>query len=91
MNKDIEEKIDIIYNTYGLERQKLKLIEESAELIKELAKNNGSNIARELADVFIVANGILQNNPDLKEILDREINFKVNRQIDRIETKEEND
>ncbi len=93
MNKEIKDKINIIYDTYGLERQKKKLIEESAELIKELAKNDGINIAKELTDVYIVMNGILQNNPKLKEIFDKEVEFKINRQIKRInnQKKEEND
>ena len=92
MKQKIKDNIDIIYNTYGLEKQKKKLIEESAELIKELSKNDGVNIAKELADTFIVMQGILQNNPNLKEIFDKEVEFKVNRQIKRInKKKEEND
>lgn len=84
MKKDIKEKIDTIYNYYGFSTQKRKLIEEASELIKEIAKNDGANMAKELADTFIVMTGILQNNPNLKEIFDKEVEFKVNRQIKRI-------
>lgn len=84
MKKDIKDKIDTIYNYYSFPTQKLKLIEELAELIKEIAKNDGKNIAKEMADVYIVMTGILQNNPNLKEIFDKEVDFKVNRQIKRI-------
>jgi NTP pyrophosphatase (non-canonical NTP hydrolase) len=81
---ELEGKINTIYNTYGLKTQKTKLIEELAELIKEIAKNDGENLAKELADVYIVATGILNNNPELKEIFKKEVEFKVNRQIERI-------
>ena len=84
-NSNLKNKINTIYNTYGLKTQKLKLIEECSELIKEIAKNDGENMAKEMADVFIVAYGILLNNPYLKDILKKEIKFKVNRQIERIE------
>lgn len=39
---------------YGLEHQKNKLIEECAELIRALSRNDRENIIEELADVEIL-------------------------------------
>ena len=81
---ELQNKIDIIYNAYGHDTQIIKLLEELAEVIREIARDDPERMVQEMADVYVVMTGILQNTPWMKEIFDEEIEFKVNRQLDRI-------
>lgn len=81
MDKRIEE----ILNFYGEEAQKGQIIQELAELIVGLTKNDLENIHEEIADVEIMLDQLkLFKNIDIKKIEEyRE--FKLNRQMTRIE------
>lgn len=75
---------------YGLEYQKLMVIEESAELTKALIKNNRYsiydgkdtkiNVAEEIADVYITITSIV----DALNIRDM-VKENVNKKLDRLE------
>ena len=79
-----KEKLQIISNYFGLENQKLKLIEESSELIKELAKNNNQeHILEEMSYTLIVLYQYIlltKSNNKINKI----IKYKINRTIERI-------
>lgn len=70
--------------TFGIQRQKLKMIEEMAELTKELAKTfqpmsaaeihqNNANICEEIADVSIVLEQMKFWFPDWKQHEERKL------------------
>lgn len=82
MDKRIEE----ILNFYGEEAQKGQIIQELAELVVALTKNDLENIHEEIADVEIMLEQLkLFKNIDVKKIEEyRE--FKLNRQMKRIES-----
>ena len=50
----IKDSLAAIAEHYGLEKQKLKAIEEMAELTKALLKDDRENIIEEIADVEIM-------------------------------------
>lgn len=81
---EIRDSINAIYNHYGTDSQTRKLTEECAELITEISKRNPIAMAQEMADVYIVMTGILQNNEELLEIFYHELEFKIKRQLNRI-------
>lgn len=82
MDKRIEE----ILNFYGEEAQKGQIIQELAELVVALTKNDLENIHEEIADVEIMLEQLkLFKNIDVKKIEEyRE--FKLDRQMKRIES-----
>lgn len=82
MNKRIKE----ILNFYGEKAQKQQVIQELAELVVALTKNDVENIHEEIADVEIMLEQLkLFKNIDAKKIEEyRE--FKLNRQMTRIES-----
>lgn len=67
---------------YGLKAQKMKLIEELAELIQALAKDDVSAIKEELADVEVM---IMQIKDGMQIETAEIMNYKLNRQKARIE------
>ena len=82
-------KIEEILSHYSQEQQTIKAIEELAELQKELAKmlNKQGDIdalISEIADVYIMtAQIMILHGIDLEE-LNREVAYKLNRQLGRI-------
>jgi phosphoribosyl-ATP pyrophosphohydrolase len=83
-DEEIKDSINTIYKHYGVSVQANKLIEECAELIREASTKEFDKMAQEMADVYLVMTGILQNNPELEEIFQGELEFKVTRQLKRI-------
>ena len=93
-----QEKIEFIATHYGIENQFTIAIEEMAELTKEICKSNRENsnplelnlhLLGELADVEIMVKQLrflLPNNDLLDEIIKR----KLDRQLERIASEEEN-
>ena len=84
-----ENKIHEILKAYTKEQQTIKAIEELGELQVELARilnnqGNVSNMFTELADVFIMITQIIVLYDVDTEQLDKEIAFKLDRQIKRI-------
>ena len=82
-------KIEAILGYYSPEGQTIKAIEELAELQTELARIlNGrgdmSGLITELADVQIMISQIIKIYEVDPELLEREIRFKLERQIRRI-------
>lgn len=67
---------------YGLKAQKMKLIEELAELIQALAEDDVSAIKEELADVEVM---IMQIKSGMHIETAEIMNYKLNRQKARIE------
>lgn len=66
---------------FGVERQKLKCIEELSELIRAISRNDVENIIEELADVDIMINQLTHiYNIDYSKIL----NIKIDK-IKRLE------
>ena len=80
----MEEDIKKIAEHYGLNHQKIKLIEEMAELTQAICKGDENNIIEEIADVEI----LLEQVKHLMKInitMDVMKKFKINRQLKRIE------
>lgn len=67
---------------YGIKAQKMKLIEELAELIQALAKDDVNAIKEELADVEVM---IMQIKDGMHIETAEIMNYKLNRQKARIE------
>lgn len=81
MNKRVKE----ILNFYGEKSQKGQVIQELAELIVGLTKNDLENIHEEIADVEIMLEQLkLFKNIDIKKIEEYK-QFKLDRQMKRIE------
>lgn len=85
-----EKKIEIILRHYSPEAQKIKAIEELAELQAEIARNlNGQGDPRELrcemADALIMISQMMYIFDVKPEELDSAIAFKLDRQMKRIE------
>lgn len=91
-----DERIKNIALHYGYDRQSIKLIEETSELQQAICKHRESNdkaktlidIKSEIADVYIV----LEQMKYLLNIKDEELeeikDYKINRQLLRMKTKE---
>lgn len=94
MNKELKEKLRTIANHYGYANQKEQTVEEMAELMVALNKFSryGSfqrerrlnEIITELADVKIMTNQ-LSYLLDCEDLVDKEIEYKVNRTLRTIE------
>lgn len=70
---------------YGLEHQKRKLVEEMAELTKDIMK--GDDIVEELVDVEIVLEQLkflLMEDDEVKEGYTDMREFKIERQLERM-------
>ena len=82
----MDERIKTIATHYGLEHQKMKLVEEMAELTQDIIK--GNNIIEELVDVEIVLEQVkylLINGCSLsREFYSNRREFKIERQLKRI-------
>ena len=83
-----EEKIKVIYEHYGMEKQIVKLYEEIGEVMIELSKywlynGNKAAIAEEIADVEMMFDQIVQALGIGKSVETMK-NMKADRQIERI-------
>lgn len=88
-NTDIEKNIDFIVNYYSKDVQIDICAEELSEFIVELfhakrGKNNYHKILTELADSYIMLRQMEKYFEIISDDLIKEINFKLNRQIERI-------
>lgn len=93
MNVQQTESCRAIANFYGLDSQSLIAIEEMSELTKELCKDQrgydrNKDIIEELADVSIMIEQLIALYECEKEVSDM-INYKVNRQLRRMEHERE--
>ena len=83
MNSDYTKaRIRYIADYYGKEAQSKKLIEELAELIRAMVREDNTNIMEEIADVEIM---LAQIKYLYAQVYDDIINYKLDRQIGRIE------
>ena len=94
MTKDQKLKaMHILYN-YGAHNQMLKCCEELSELeaviLKHINKdtNNTDEVLDEMADVYIMLEQMKNVFPFGENILTDRINYKLNRQMDRINGKQ---
>lgn len=89
MKSDTKSKLNKIFNYYGFKKQYHKLIEEMAELIQAIEKEESKDsIIEELADVQILLMQIRLNlnSTDSSKFV-KFFNEKIDRQIERIENK----
>lgn len=89
MKNDLREKLNKIFNYYGFRKQYHKLIEEMAELIQAIEKEESKDsIIEELADVQILLIQIRLNlnSTDSSKFV-KYFNEKIDRQLARIENK----
>lgn len=77
-----------IFNHYGEHHQKQQLIQELAELIQAITKDDKENFIEELADVQVMIDQFTISNPELDEKYQQIQLEKVKRQIQRIEEEE---
>lgn len=79
----------LIIEHYGIEKQKIQLIQELSELITALTKGDLQNIIEEIADVQVMLDQFSIKYP----IYDKKIGFiqleKVKRQLGRIKEEKE--
>ena len=83
-----------IADTFGVKNQRLKLIEELSELIKELSldvaydRQITQNTINEIADTLILIEQILylaeKNGLNANQLLDNAIDYKIYRTLKRI-------
>lgn len=91
----MKEKLLKIINHYKLCNQRLKLAEEYQELQDELYKyvvlGIETNILTEVADMMVLELQFLFEYGYSEEELIKEMNYKIERQLKRIEEEKEND
>ena len=73
-----------IFRHYGKENQKKQLIQELAELIVAITKNDTDNFIEELADVQVIIDQFTLIYPDLFQKLVETKHHKAERQVKRI-------
>lgn len=78
-------KCSYLWGRYGREHQFKKLVEELAELVVAISKNDFNNILEEMADVQVLFDQINIAYPNWENTIERIKNEKVNRQIRRID------
>lgn len=91
-----DKRIKKIALNYGYDRQSIKLIEEMAELQQAICKHRESTdkpktfieIKREMADVYVVLDQMKYLLNIKEEELEELKEFKINRQLLRMKTKE---
>ena len=87
MKKDTKSKLNTIFNYYGRKGQEYKLVEEMAELIQAIIKNDRENVMEEMADVQILLLQLRLNfNSSEKKQFVETFNKKIERQLNRIES-----
>lgn len=74
----------IIFSHYGEEHQKKQLIQELAELIVAITKNDLENIIEEMADVEVMLDQFKIEYQSINNKIDYVMLQKVKRQLDRI-------
>lgn len=77
----------MIFSHYGARHQKLKLIEEMAELTQAILKGDENHIAEEMADVQILLDQ-LRLGMEMDGLIAQFIDMKLARQIARINASE---
>ena len=75
----------IIFDYYGMEKQKLQFIQELSELIQAITKGDADNFIEELADVQVMIDQFIISNHVLVIKYKKIMLEKVRRQIKRIE------
>lgn len=78
-----------IINHYGREKQKQQLVQELAELIVAITKNDIENIVEEMADVQVMLDQFTISDPALFDKIELMQIKKVKRQIGRIQEENE--
>lgn len=86
----MEENIKKIADHYGLNHQKIKLIEEMAELTQAICKGRDLSIIDEIADVEIVLEQV-KYLMCINAGVEAQKMFKINRQLKRIENENKKD
>lgn len=76
---------NFIYKHYGEEAQKRQLIQELAELIVAITKNDLENIIEEMADVQVMLDQFTMANRRIYDKMEFIQMQKVKRQMERIE------
>lgn len=71
-----------IADHFGLENQRIKIIEECSELITAIAKNDLENITEEIADVLIMVQQLMYLY-DIEDNVKEMIEFKIKRTVER--------
>lgn len=80
-------KCGYIWERYGREGQFKKLVEELAELIVAISKNDMDNMIEEMADVQVLFDQINLAYPNWENAIEEIKVEKVNRQIRRLDDK----
>ena len=73
-----------IFEAYGWENQKQQLIQELAELIQAITKNDLTNLIEEIADVQVLIDQIVTVYPLFRKKIEFVKLYKVKRQLERI-------
>ena len=89
MIEETTEKQNKIYNYYGFDTQMEKLEEECLELALAIKHRDRpytgiGNVIEEMADVLNIIGQIKNNNKQIEEGLERYVEYKTNRELDRI-------
>lgn len=73
-----------IFDYYGIEKQKMQFIQELAELIQAITKNDPKNFIEELADVQVMIDQFIISNRTRYLKIQKIMLEKVDRQLKRI-------
>lgn len=73
-----------IFKHYGMYLQRQQLVQECAELIQAVTKNDYANFCEELADVQVLIDQFLFAEPDIKKKVAFIKEAKVSRQLKKI-------
>lgn len=85
----MKEKLDKIFSFYGYNHQANKLVEECAELVLAIAKDDTENMIEEMADVTILIEQFVEHFANYKEKFEKIREHKINRTIERVRFEKE--
>lgn len=83
LNNSLNSKLKGFLDTYGGTTQRNKTIEELAELIRALATGSDKEVIDEIADAYVMIGQMVILYDCKKEVLER-VSFKINRQLERL-------
>lgn len=86
---DYESNCSEIIKHHGFRNQQLKLVEECAELIRAIIRNDNENFKEEVADVLVLIDQFKQNDSGFEFKVNEIKQEKVEREIGRIKHNEQ--
>ena len=86
----MENKLLTIFNTYGKSHQVSKLLEEVGEFIETVINEDKENMVQEMADCMVMLKQFQYYYGITNEEIINNMQFKIKRQLERIENEKSN-